>query len=223
MRETGASIFTTAAAALFCICLFFDCGGKPDGKIESAAADASSLQEDKTAPEPAATTRLPNDPVELVKALMADRSLLEGLMDWDFIRVFDRAFCADEGVPGPPSSNEELLAELIDAFDTVPEDCTPEFEEAEGYTAVAIPPPMEGDSDELVDLINEAIDGLGRGVEVLVFCTYVIELESCEPDGDIMPPPDCVPESDEDLEYIFAINLLPPASGGWKVRAWTEM
>jgi hypothetical protein len=30
-------------------------------------------------------------------------------------------------------------------------------------------------------------------------------------------------ETDEDRAYIFAINLLPPSYGGWKIRAWTEM
>ena len=120
------------------------CGGAP----------ASSISEPPRAAQEAPPTTA-RELVVLLEAIAegAQPGSLDDHIDHEFARLL-------------PSG-----AELSALFGVHEEGCTPELEEGPGYGAIAIPPPMEGDSDEEIRRTEAIIDVLQASTEVIATCT----------------------------------------------------
>lgn len=125
------------------------CGGAhdPPSPRGAPAYEVRALERDEA----------PATPLELVALLQAIASgarpgALDDYVDHSFARSL-------------PSGIE--LEQLFQ----VEESCTPELEEGPGYGAIAIPPPMEGDSQDEIRRTEAAIEVLQASTEVLATCT----------------------------------------------------
>lgn len=103
------------------------------------------------------------DPIQLVKALLDDPEHIASMMDTDFLRLLFRA-------QGDDPKDVDFAAQLRAVVQAVPKDCQLQFVRDTGYSAIAVPPPMNDQSPEQSALIEAAIDGLREGEEVLVYC-----------------------------------------------------
>lgn len=146
-----------------------------------------------------APERLSEDPVEAIRSLRILASgghptAVDAYLDTDFTERLPSA------------------AELSRVLGPVPEGCDVELTQEEGYGAVAIPPPMVGDSAEQIAETEAIIAILQNAVEVYAGCTILEEPEIDEdgPTGD--PVQQEMP--------VFAIALRRDERVGWRVLAW---
>jgi hypothetical protein len=86
------------------------------------------------------------------------------------------------------------------------EGCTPELEEGPGYGAIAIPPPMEGDSEEEIRRTEAIIEVLQASTEVLAACTVTRTVEE--------------DENVEERVMLFAIAVGRRGDGTLVALAW---
>jgi hypothetical protein len=165
-----------------------------------------------------------SDSIQTVKMLIREPNRVNAMMDIDFLRLLIRA---DGGDP----KAIDFAAGLRDVIEAKPLDCDLWFEEEEGYTAIAIHPPMSDQSPEQCALITAAIDGLKAGREVMVYCRQNIRYEECEEideaGGDIADSenagdtaelsvqPTCEVYENEMDNLLFGVNLFRG-----RIRAW---
>ena len=102
-------------------------------------------------------------------------------------------------------------AELGALFRVHEEGCTPELEEGPGYGAIAIPPPMEGDSDEEIRRTEAIIDVLQASTEVIAACTVTRTVGGDEGEED---------EVVEERVMLFAIAVGRRDDGRLVALAW---
>jgi len=143
--------------------------------------------------------RLAEDPLEAIRSL---RILASGESREAVDAYLDSAFAERL-----PSASD--LAELLGPS---PEGCHIDLTLEEGYGAVAIPPPMVGDSAEHIAETEAIIAILRSAVEVHGTCTMLEEPEADE-DGPVGDP--------EPREIaIFAIALRRDEQVWWRALAW---
>jgi hypothetical protein len=143
--------------------------------------------------------RLPDDPVEAIRSL---RILAGGEHPTAVNAYLDRAFA--ERLP-----SETALTQVLGP---TPDGCDIELTSEGGYNAVAVPPPMDGDTAEQIAETEAIIAILQNAVEVHAQCTVLEEPEFDEdgPTGD--------PEQRNVM--VFAIALRRDEQVGWRVLAW---
>jgi hypothetical protein len=139
-----------------------------------------------------------------VLLLVREPDRIASSLDMDFVHLLDRA--QDEA---PSATREELALRVRSLFADLPAQCDLGVRVDSGYTSVALPPPMEGQSQEQVALIESAIRGLQAGQEVAAFCRANRVDSKVPREGSA---------STDDL-WLFAVNVSLQ-SGQWRLRAW---
>jgi hypothetical protein len=143
---------------------------------------------------PVVTEDATQDPVRVVKWLLDHPERVDAMLDTEFLRLLTRA-------QGDDSTGIDFAAQLRGIATAVPRDCELHFERDEGYSAIAIPPPMNDQSKEQVALIEKAAEGLREGEEVLVYCRQATVREEVGSTG----------------ELLFGVNVFQG-----HIRAWIQ-
>ncbi len=164
------------------------CGAAPSPPVSTAPEASQPPQESSERP-------APTTPTELVRLL---ESIATGAREGSLDDYVDHAFA--ERLP----SGDELR----ELFLRVPDGCVPELDEGAGYAQVAIPPPMEDDTEEEAARIEAIIRDLSASTEVEASCTVTEEIEG-------------EPVSREIVLYAIAVSR--DASGTLRAMAWRSL
>lgn len=160
----------------------------------------------------AATARLPDDPVEAARALMAlarsSASEIDAYVDHRFQRALSLAGTGepvpDEVAPTPTG----LGALLVD----LPEGCVPTLTASGGYESVAIAPPTVDHTDAQAAEIDAIIDALRAGTEVVASCEVTEAWD--DEDG----------RHEQRVEVsVLAIAIAADDALGWRVLGWRDL
>ena len=168
------------------------CGGASTASSTSASTPAStSAGASSAATEPV----VPEDAVAFVRML---RAIAAGTTPGALEDHVDTAF--GHRLP----SGDELGPLLTMA----PEGCDPVLEEGPGYGVIAIPPPMDDDSEEDVARIEAIIDELSASTEVTATCTVTEVIDDHEVRGETL---------------LWAVAVRREADGRFVALAWRDV
>ncbi len=136
------------------------------------------------------------------------------------VALIDRAFAADADQAGVPDWQDPQT--LWTLLTSIPTDCKPVWNTANGYTDVAIPPPMVDDSEAQAARIERVIDKLRESVEVSVVCPIMNRWTECEEAAE--PGEEICEDLEEAVDVVvFAIAVHRADDGTWQVRAWRSL
>lgn len=122
------------------------------------------------------------------------------------IATGERAGSLDDHVDEAFAERLASSDDLAGLFSGYPDGCTPELEEGPGYGAVAIPPPMDEDEEE-VARIEGIIAELQASTEVMATCTVAEEIDGEEVEQE-MP--------------LYAIAVRRGEDGVFRALAWRD-
>jgi hypothetical protein len=158
----------------------------------------------------------PPDVLAFVRRLMAARDPEQhDLIDWLRQSTIAGAVGVDDTTTSlpPPSVPERRRGLPVGP----PTGCVPAYTWSGGYEMLALPPPLDGWPEPVIARVQQAIDYLTAGHELVAWCTYAIDTEVGEDDaGNPRYEPRPTPGP------AFVLNLHQ-GQQGWRVQAWSEL
>lgn len=185
-----------------------DGGAVAPPPAERGAVVAGTPAVDRAAP--------PADVLAFARRLMAAADAEQhDMIDWTRQAAIAGAVGVDDTTTSlpPPRAPQPGRGLPVEA----PSGCVPAYTWSGGYELIAIPPPMEGWPEPVAARVQQAIDYLTAGHELMAWCTYMLDAEAGE-DADGNPRTELRPTPGP----AFVLNVYEGPQG-WRVQAWSEL